>query len=123
MSADAKSTVYYNSACPVCRSGIAAQQSMMSACEIAWIDVHTDPHAVDELGVALDDVRERLYVRDTDGRLQVGADAITTLWRQTPGLRWLGRFGALPLIGSLAQRLYDAFARRLYAWNRRLGRW
>lgn len=95
----------------------------MSACEIEWIDVHTDPDAVGDLGVALDDVRERLYARDADGRLQIGADAVARLWHQTPGLRWLGWLAARPLIGPLTRAAYDAFARRLYAWNRRKGRW
>jgi predicted DCC family thiol-disulfide oxidoreductase YuxK len=123
MSEKSKAKVFYNSACPVCRTGVNAQQGMMNACEIEWVDVHSDPHAVNDLGVSIEDVRERLYVRDAEGRTQVGADAFAALWRQTPGLRWLGRIAAIPLVASPARRAYDLFAQRLYAWNRRKGHW
>ncbi len=87
----ARATVYYNSARPVCRGGVAAQQGMMGACDIEWIDVHTDPDAVRALGLDLEAVRERLVVRESDGALRIGADAFSALWARTPGLGWLAR--------------------------------
>jgi predicted DCC family thiol-disulfide oxidoreductase YuxK len=123
MSEGGKTTVYYNSACPVCRSGVAAQQGAMAACEIEWIDVHANPEAVRALGVDIEAVREKLYVRDADGRVQVGADAFATLWSRTRGLRSFARLLAFPRVRAFAQCAYDAFARRLYRWNRRRGRW
>lgn len=119
----ARATVYYNSACPVCRSGVAAQQGIMGACDIEWIDVHADPDAVHALGLDLEAVRERLVVREADGALRVGADAFSALWARTPGLGWLARLLMRPRLRAGAQRAYDAFARRLYRWNRRNGRW
>ena len=115
--------VYYNSACPVCRSGVEAQQGRMVGCDIEWIDVHANPDAVAEVGADLEHVRERLYVRDADGRIHVGADAFSKLWRDTPGQRWLGRRAALPVFRRAARAAYDWFARRLYRWNRRKGHW
>jgi predicted DCC family thiol-disulfide oxidoreductase YuxK len=123
MSGAGRTTVYYNSACPVCRSGATAQQGAMGACEIEWIDVHADPEAVRELGVDIEAVREKLYVREADGRLRIGTDAFAALWSRTRGLRWLARLLANDRIRAVAQRAYDAFARRLYRWNRRHGRW
>ena len=123
MSDTDKTTVYYNSACPVCRSGVAAQQGAMGACEIEWIDVHANPEAVRALGIDIEAVREKLHVIGADGRVQVGADAFAALWSRTRGLRWLARLIAFPRAHALAQRAYDAFARRLYRWNRRHGRW
>lgn len=123
MSDTGKATVYYNSPCPVCRSGVAAQQGAMGACEIEWIDVHANPEAVRALGVDIEAVREKLYVRDADGRVQVGADAFGALWSRTRGLRWLARLLAFPRVRAFAQYAYDVFARRLYRWNRRHGRW
>jgi predicted DCC family thiol-disulfide oxidoreductase YuxK len=119
----ARATVYYNSACPVCRSGVAAQQGIMGACDIEWIDVHADPDAVRALWLDLEAVRERLVVREADGALRVGADAFSALWARTPGLGWLARLLLRPRPRAWAQRAYDAFARRLYRWNRRNGRW
>ncbi len=114
---------HYNSACPVCRSGVAAQQGAMGACEIEWIDVHANPEAVRALGVDIEAVREKLHLREADGRVRIGADAFGALWSHTRGLRWLARLLAFPRMRALAQRAYDAFARRLYRWNRRHERW
>ena len=95
MSDAGKVAVYYNSACPVCRSGIDLQKGAMGACAVEWIDVHAHPEAVDELGVNLEAVRERLYVRDAEG-VKIGADAAAALWSHTRGLRWLARLLAHP---------------------------
>lgn len=62
-------------------------------------------------------------VREADGALRVGADAFSALWARTPGLGWLARLLMRPRLRAWAQRGYDAFARRLYRWNRRNGRW
>jgi predicted DCC family thiol-disulfide oxidoreductase YuxK len=57
------------------------------------------------------------------GNVHVGADAFVALWRATPGQRRLGRPVGLPIVRSAAHALYDWFADRLHAWNRREGRW
>ena len=56
-------------------------------------------------------------------RLNIGAQAFRALWARTPGQRLLARLVGTPLMGRLAERAYNAFAARLYAWNRRKGRW
>lgn len=118
-----EATVYYNSACPVCRSGVDAQKGLMPGCDVRWVDIHAEPEAVHALGLSVEDVRERLVVREADGRLHVGSDAFGALWAKTPGLRWLGRALTRGRLRRVAQRAYDAFARRLYFWNRARGRW
>jgi predicted DCC family thiol-disulfide oxidoreductase YuxK len=120
------SKVYYNSACPVCNAGIKDQRQRMEACgikDIEWVDVHAHPEAVSEVGVPLEQVRERLYVKDPDGQLNVGADAFTTLWSQTPGQRWLARLLRLPVLKQLTHLAYNVFARLLYQWNRAKRHW
>lgn len=116
-------TVYFNSACPVCRTGVEWQQGQASSCEIEWIDVHNAPDAVADVGAALEDVRERLHVRDAQGRVLVGADAVAFVMGSSPGQRWLGRLSMLPVIRPVMRWAYDAFARVLYRWNRRKGSW
>ncbi len=122
MTPAAKTTVYFNSACPVCRGGVAWQQGQAS-CDIEWVDVHSAPKAVAEVGADLEAVRQRLYVRDADGRVHIGADAAAALFRHTPRQRWLGHFMELPLIRPAMVWAYDAFAAVLYRWNRSKGRW
>jgi 2-polyprenyl-6-hydroxyphenyl methylase / 3-demethylubiquinone-9 3-methyltransferase len=116
-------TVYYNSACPVCDAGIRGQRERMQGCAVEWVDVHANPDAVAPLGVSLEQVRERLHVVEGEGRVRVGAQALESLWAQTPGQRWLGRLMRLPLLSALAGALYDRFARVLYRWNLRKGHW
>ena len=115
--------VYFNSACPVCNAGIAYQKTQMSSCEITWIDVHADSEAVKALGVELEFVKERLHIVDSNGQVNVGAAALATLWLSTPGQRWLGHMVRWPVVRTLVDVLYNAFARLLYCSNRRFKRW
>ena len=111
-------TVYYNSACPVCDAGIRGQRVRMQGCAVEWIDVHADHTVVETIGADLAAVRERLHVLRADGSLAIGADAFAELLAQTPRWRWCA-----PLVRGWLAPLYNAFARRLYAWNRRRGHW
>ncbi len=120
-----KTKVYYNSACPVCAAGIAAQQRKLEGCdaEVDWIDVHADNEAVEEIDADLEFVRERLHVVDEAGVLQVAAEAFQALWQLSPRRRWLARMSGLPILGSLIRWSYNRFTALLYRWNRWYGRW
>lgn len=121
-----KIKVYYNSACPVCKAGIEDQQGRMTAqgiTDIEWLDVHARPELAKEVGADLESVRERLHVKSVGGSIRVGADAITTLFEQTRGQKWLARLLKLPVIRWAAARAYNGFARLLYRWNRAKGHW
>ncbi len=118
--------VFYNSACPVCDAGVDAQRrAMWKGCAVqpTFTDMTASPDALAGENLTLDDVRRHIYVLDAAGRLHRGADAIALLWRATPGRRSLGWLIAAPGLRSLARVGYDWFANRLYAWNRRHGRW
>lgn len=115
--------VYYNSACPVCNAGIERQKRRMADRPVAWKDVHTDEAARTEIPSELEFVRERLHALDEHGELQVGFDAFLAIWRHSPGERWKARSLGLPGIRHLAAMGYNLFARGLYRWNRRRGRW
>ena len=119
--------VFYNSACPVCRAGMDEQRGALEMAgaggAAAFTDMTTAPDALAGDGLTLDDVRRHFYVRDADGTLHRGADAAAILLRLTPRRRWLGRLISRPVLRSLARIGYDWFADRLYAWNRRKGRW
>jgi predicted DCC family thiol-disulfide oxidoreductase YuxK len=118
--------VYYNSACPVCDAGIKDQRARMAACgatDVEWIDVHAEPARAAEVGATLEEVRERLHVREDDGSVGVGAEAFARLWERTAGQGWLASLVRLPILSTLARLAYNAFARGLYRWNRARGRW
>lgn len=118
--------VYYNSACPVCKAGIKDQRRRMEQSHIQnleWIDVHQHPEAIHEIGSALEQVRERLHVRDGAGNMHIGIDAFIYLWQQTPQLRLFARLLQLPIIHQSAHLAYNVFAKGLYLWNRALKHW
>jgi len=118
--------VYYNSACPVCNAGIKDQRKRMQECgvkDIEWVDVHNNPDAVSEVGGSLEQVRERLYVKDNKGQVNIGVDAFIHLWQQTPNQRWLAKLFQLPIIRSVARLAYNCFAWLLYRWNQALKHW
>lgn len=121
----AKLEVFYNSACPVCAAGIRDQRARMESqgTATAWKDVAADNNLVCEIGADLDKVRHSLHVRDEAGTVYVGADAIARLMLETRGQKWLGRIIMSRPMRPYSRWFYDRFADRLYAWNRKHGRW
>ena len=117
--------VYYNSACPVCNAGIRGQKQRMNDCpvDIQWIDIHSQPDVLKEIGAQQEFVRERLHVVDEKGELRVGAEAFRALWAHTPGQGALAWLTGLPLLNLLSKWVYNALAALLYAWNRANHRW
>jgi predicted DCC family thiol-disulfide oxidoreductase YuxK len=118
--------VYYNSACPVCKAGVADQQCRMDAqqiADVAWVDIHLNPELAKELGTDLESVREQLHVKNVDGSIRVGTDAFAVLFQKTHGQKWMGRLLGLPVLRQLSQIAYRIFARGLYCWNRFKKRW
>jgi predicted DCC family thiol-disulfide oxidoreductase YuxK len=125
----AKPKLYYNSACPVCRTGIEQQRAKMDdalpegSATIQWCDIAATPDAAQEIDKSVDQVRHSLHMVDDQGRLLVGADVAIAVWAMTPGRRWLGWLVGLPVLRQMARWGYNRFADRLFAWNKRHGRW
>ena len=97
-------------------SRISASTEACGIKDIEWVNVHTNPGAVSEIGVSLNHVRKRLYVKDLNGQLNVGADTFI-LWSQTNGQRWLAKLSWLPVFKQLSRLMYNLFAHLLYRWN------
>jgi predicted DCC family thiol-disulfide oxidoreductase YuxK len=122
-----KLTVWYNTKCPVCNTGIEWQRSALQraarAGAIEFRDINLEPEALSRFGADIEDIRRRLHAVDADGRLYVGADCASAIWLATPGHAWLGWLLGLPVVRPIARFGYDRFADLLYAWNRRKGHW
>jgi predicted DCC family thiol-disulfide oxidoreductase YuxK len=120
-------TVWYNTRCPVCNGGIERQRSRLvqaaRAGAIEFRDINLEPEALARFGAGIEDVRRSLHGVDRAGRLHVGADCAIEIWRRTPGEAWLARLLGLPVLRQITRFVYDRFADRLYAWNRRKGHW
>lgn len=116
-------TVYFNSACPVCRSGIAVHRTQPGACDLTWVDIAPEPGVTAQISATPDFVRRRLHATDEKGRVYVGADALALLWSHLPRLRWIAAIIRLPGVRILARFVYDRFADMLFQWNVRRGHW
>ncbi|MBI1393954.1 MAG: DUF393 domain-containing protein [Alphaproteobacteria bacterium] len=99
-------TVFFDGACPLCRREISFYRNRSRGVE--FIDVSTaDLQSVS--GLSHENALARFHVRTASGVMIDGAAAFAALWRQTPGLFWLGRlFGRQPLLG-IAEVAYRAF--------------
>ena len=122
-----KLTVWYNTKCPVCNSGIEWQHRRLvraaRAGVIEFRDINLEPDVLSRFGAGAEDVRRRLHAVDAKGRLHVGADCAFAIWLRTPGDAWLRRVLSLRVIHPIARIGYDRFADLLYAWNCWQGRW
>ncbi|MEQ8829104.1 MAG: DUF393 domain-containing protein [Alphaproteobacteria bacterium] len=120
-------TALYHGACPVCSAEISHYQDycVRKAVAIGWADISNgvDAPLLAELGLDREDVKRRMTVLDSDGRIHRGVDAFLVLWRQMPRYNWLARVVSCPGVYHAATFLYDRLlAPALYAWNRSRGR-
>jgi len=122
-----KLTVWYNTKCPVCNSGIKWQNDRLvraaQAGAIEFRDINLEPTALANFGAGIEDIRRRLHGVDAEGRLFIGADCAIEIWLRTPGDQWLAQLFGLAVMRPIARIGYDRFAGLLYAWNRHNGNW
>src|ERR1700757_4803810 len=116
-----KLTVWYNTKCPVCNTGIDWQRNRLTraarAGAVEFRDINLEPETLMRFGATVNDVRRRLHAIDAEDRLFVGINCAIAIWRRTPGDEWLATAFGLPLIHYIARLGYDRFADLLYAWN------
>jgi len=122
-----KLTVWYNTKCPVCNSGIKWQKNRLlraaQAVAIDFRDINLEPTALSNFSIRIEDIRRRLHGVDAEGRLFIGADCALEIWLRTPGDQWLARLLGFKGMRPIARFGYDRFADFLYTWNRHKGNW
>ena len=98
-------SVYFDGACPLCRTEINHYRALNGAGQIEFIDVSKDRTDLpDDLDRAA--ALKRFHVRRGDGRLVSGAEAFIALWSELPSYRWLARIGALPGVSWVLEAGY-----------------
>jgi predicted DCC family thiol-disulfide oxidoreductase YuxK len=109
--------VFYDGGCPVCSREIAFYRKRPGADALDWVDVQ---RAESPLGTGLsrEAAMARMHVRLADGTLLSGAAAFAAIWRNMPGLQWLGRGLQVPLFGAIAELAYRIFLRVRRVWRR-----
>ncbi len=109
-----KTTMYYDSGCPVCMRGVRHYRRIDWARRLAWVDLMAEPDALVAEGVTFADAMEHLHVRDRRGHLHAGGHAFLSLWDELPGYRrlsWLIRTLRLP---AVFDRVYRSLSRGRY---------
>jgi predicted DCC family thiol-disulfide oxidoreductase YuxK len=104
---NSETVVFYDGSCPLCRAEMSIYKDR-DAGAICLVDV-SDPKTVLPGTLERDQAMARFHVLSCDGRLLSGAAAFVEVWRQLPGWRWAGRFGALPGVISVLEIGYRLF--------------
>ena len=107
-----KQAVYFNGACPVCRTEIGhyAKRCKAAAVPITFVDSSVHHGDLADYGLRRDHLERRIYVRTAGGQVVSGMAALTRIWAQTPGYRWLSALVSLPIAREIAAALYDHVA-------------
>jgi len=117
MSTPQRMQVFYDGGCPVCSREIAFYRTRPGADGFEWVDVQGGEEPLGA-GLSREDALARMHVRLPDGTLLSGAAAFAAMWRNMPGLRWLGRWLQIPPFDALAELGYRIFLRVRRAWRR-----
>jgi len=104
----AKTTVFYDGACPLCRTEIQHYRNVDSNGSLILVDV-SDDGIVAQAGMRREALLARFHVMRADGTVLSGARAFAHVWRQLPGWRWLGYIAALPGAVHVLEIVYRAF--------------
>lgn len=107
---EARATVYFDGACPLCRREIGFYRRRRGADRLTWTDVSA-PGADVGPGLTREAALGRFHVRLPSGALTSGGDAFIEIWRRLDGWRWLATLAAMPGARWMTNRAYDFFLR------------
>jgi predicted DCC family thiol-disulfide oxidoreductase YuxK len=91
----AKSTVYFDGSCPLCRAEIGYYRRKDQADALCFIDI-SGAGARPPEGITQQRAMKRFHVRAGDGRVLSGAAAFVEVWTRLPRWRWAARAASLP---------------------------
>lgn len=103
-------TVYYDGACPLCRTEIEFYRRRDRDGLLRWIDVSTEAPDL-PAGLNQDRALARFHVSTAEGELLSGAAAFIEVWRLLPGFRTLARVGGIPPMTRGLEAAYGLFLR------------
>lgn len=105
----AKTTVYFDGACPLCRREIDFYRRRRGADTIEWVDAAAAKTELVAPDLPRRDALARFHVRQPDGTLVSGGRGFITLWAELPGFRWLApltRPAAVQVVLEAAYRVF-----------------
>lgn len=104
--------IYFDGACPLCRTEIGHYRRQHGAEALRFVDVSDEAVGIGQnLPPGLDRTRAltRFHVLRPDGRLVSGAEAFVAVWAALPRLGWLARLAHLPGMMWMLERGYRLF--------------
>ncbi|MFG6433139.1 thiol-disulfide oxidoreductase DCC family protein [Roseateles sp. LYH14W] len=111
-------TVYYDGACPLCRSEMGVLMRDNRAGLLRFVDISVPGFDAAALGVTQAALMARLHVQRPDGSWLIGVPAVQAAYAATGHHRIAAALG-LPAVARLARPAYDWLATHRY----RLPRW
>lgn len=106
-------TVYYDGACPLCRSEMGVLMRDNRAGLLRFVDISLPGFDAEALGVTHAALMARLHVQAPDGRWLIGVPAIQAAYAAT-GHHRVAAALAMPLVARLAQPAYAWLANHRY---------
>ena len=107
----ARTTVFYDGECPLCRREIDHYRRLQGAGSLDWIDVTRDDAALAEFGLQRQSAMARFHVIDASGHWHTGAWGFVELWRHLPAYRWVATLLTRLHLVPVLDWAYRRFAR------------
>ena len=118
---NARPTILYNGACPICRREIEHYRRIDQRDDqaLAFADISESSPLLDRHGLDQDAAKRRLHVLDANGELLAGIPAFAAIWDRLPRYRWLSAIVRLPVLRNVLAWIYELIAFGLYHADRR----
>lgn len=104
----AQLSVWYDSACPLCRREIALIKLLDRRGAIDFVDLNGTSGT--DCPIDRGELLARFHAQE-NGVLLSGANAFAAMWRAIPLLRPLGLLARIPVVLALLEQVYTAFLR------------
>ena len=91
----AKSTVYFDGSCPLCRAEIGYYRRKDQVGALCFVDI-SEAGAKPPEGITQQRAMKRFHVRASDGRVLSGAEAFVEVWTRLPRWGWAARAASVP---------------------------
>lgn len=82
-------TVYFDGLCRLCNFEISHYRKMKGAQRIRFCDITATEFDAKAEGVDPVEVHKVIHVKDADGRIYLGVDAFTKIWKELEPMRFL----------------------------------
>ena len=103
--------VFYDGKCGLCSKEINYYKKISPDNIFEWHDIATNPKVLKDIKISQYDALMFLHALDKNSNLKIGVDAFALIWSQLKYWNILSFIVKLPIINSLANTLYNFFAK------------